>query len=69
MMFIFRIGWADSVRETDWTTIQDVVQAYAEVFNPEEHTTLRRMYMQVDLINSEGNYNDFILEVLEVRGA
>ena len=68
MKFILRIGWEDNVRETDWTTLETVAQAYEEVFDPEVHTTLRAMYAQVDLVNSEGNYHDFVMQVLEVRG-
>jgi O-succinylbenzoate synthase len=69
MRYIFRIGWADSVKETDWTTLQDVAQAYDIVFDPTEHTTLRKMHDQVDLVNGEGNYHEFIFQVLDVRGA
>jgi hypothetical protein len=67
MKFILRIGWEDNVRETDWTTLETVAQAYEEVFS-EEHDTLRKMYDQIDRINSEGNYHQFVLQVLEVRG-
>jgi len=68
MKFIFRIGWADSVVETDWTTLADVRRAYEIVWD-ESHTTLRKMMDQVDLINGEGNYHEFVFQVLEVRGA
>jgi hypothetical protein len=69
MKFIFRIGWADSVVETDWTTLQDVARAYALVFDAEEHNTLRKMQDQIDNVNGEGNYHEFVFQVLDVRGA